>query len=74
MRVADAIKATSFVRRLRVGDKFSDVDGQWEVVRNPEVINGDGVKIYVLPFPHHDGQRARAYNYDMDARVDMIRK
>lgn len=73
MKVSADVRVTAFVRKLRLGDRFTDGTGEWEVVRSPEVVNGSSVVVYVLPFPHHDGQRARAYRYEMDARVDIVR-
>jgi hypothetical protein len=71
MRVADSVRVTSFVRRLRVGDKFSDHDGDWEVTRAPEIDNGTYVTVYIKPYP--DGSsRSRAYKYHIDSRVNVI--
>ena len=72
MRVADAVRATSVVQRLKVGEKFTDSDGDWEVVRPTEVMNDDAVKVWVKPFPSHKNTRARAYVYDHSAQVKMI--
>lgn len=72
MRVADAVRVTSIVRRLRVGEKFTDADGDWEVASPPKV-KGDNVSLYVLPYPFKKGQRRRQYTYGYDAQVKMIR-
>lgn len=73
MKVSADVRVTAFVRKLRVGDKFNDGTGDWEVVRSPHVVDGKEVVLYVLPTPSHEGQRARAYRYEMDARVNIIR-
>ena len=74
MRVADAVRVTSIVRRLKVGEKFTDADGDWIVTRSPEVLNDDAVIVYVLPYPTKEGQRSRGYIYDYNAQVKMLRK
>lgn len=74
MRVADAVRVTSVVQRLRVGDKFTEADGDWEVTRETEDINHHAVKVWVKPYPSVDGQRSRSYAYDRGHRVTLIRK
>lgn len=71
MRVADALRATSVPHRLRVGDKFSDTDGEWEVAREPKVIKGNGVRLWLKRHP--GGVRARAYDFDPNKSVSLIR-
>lgn len=72
MRVADAVRVTSIVRRLKVGETFTDNDGDWEVVGAPEVVNGDAVSIRLRRYP--DGKQNRKYMYDYNAQVKMLRK
>jgi hypothetical protein len=74
MRVADAVRATSVPHRLKVGDKFTDADGNWEVVRVPEKMDNNTVCLYLLPFPARDHQRARAYLYSRNVSLTLIRK
>lgn len=75
MRVADAVRKTSGIHRLKVGEKFVDTDGNWEVTRAPEEAeNGTQVKVYVKPFPHRKGQRSRGYLWHRGAQVKMLRK
>jgi len=74
MRVADSVRVTSAVQRLKEGDMFTEPDGDWIVTRDPEVINSDAVKLYVRPFPVDDSQRSRAYMYDHGHRVTLLRK
>jgi hypothetical protein len=74
MMVSREARTTATVRVLRVGDKFTEADGDWEVVRGPEISEDrTEVTIYVRPFPYYEGQRARGYSYDIDARVNIIR-
>ena len=70
MMVSRDARVTAAVRLLRVGDKFTEADGNWEVTRVPEKVDASTVRLYVKPFPN--GQRSRAYLYDIDARVDII--
>jgi hypothetical protein len=75
MRVADAVRETSVVHRLKVGEKFTDSDGDWEVVRKPELLHGGThVKVYIRPYPAKEGQRARAYVWHRGSQVKMLRK
>lgn len=74
MRVADAVRATSVPHRLKVGDKFTDVDGNWEVTRTPEFVDDDTVCLYLKPSPAHDGARSRAFLYSRNVSVTLIRK
>ncbi|QNN99717.1 hypothetical protein PBI_ROPE_58 [Mycobacterium phage Rope] len=73
MRVADAVRKTSGIHRLKVGEMFTDEDGNWEVVRKP-VVYRDAVVVYLRPVPFHEGQRARAYRYPLGTQVKMLRK
>ncbi|AMB17271.1 hypothetical protein SEA_WEISS13_57 [Mycobacterium phage Weiss13] len=73
MRVADAVRKTSGIHRLKVGEMFTDADGDWEVTREP-VVDGDWVVVYLRPVPFHEGQRARAYRYPLSTQVKMLRK
>lgn len=73
MRVADAVRQTSIVRRLKVNETFTDTDGlDWIVTRAPKVLNDDAVTIWLRRYP--DGVRSREYVYDHDAQVKMLRK
>lgn len=63
-------KQTTYVRRLHVGDRIED-DGIWIVSRVPETVDTQQVKVYLQPVPMFKGQRARAYLYDVNARVRL---
>lgn len=73
MRVADAVRETSVVHRLKIGERFIDSDGEWEVTRSPEV-DGDDVIVYCKPFPARGRKRSTAYKYRKGAQVKMLRK
>ena len=72
MRVKDDVRVTSVVQRLKVGERFTDADGDWEVVR-PTVVTGNIVEVFVLPYPSKGNQRIRTYLYDFSFQVKMIR-
>lgn len=63
-------RSTAYIRRLRVGDKFNDAGVTWEVTRKPEVIAGQGVKVYIRPVP---GERSRAYIFELNQRIQVVR-
>ena len=63
-------RSTAYVRRLRVGDKFNDEATTWVVTREPEVVDGKGVIVYIRPLP--DGERSRAYMFDLNQRIRVI--
>lgn len=67
-------RATAYVRKLHVGDKFADSDGNWEVTREPVVIDGVSVAIWLLPVPRRRGRRpySKRFLYFMDSRVKII--
>lgn len=67
-------RATAFVRKLRVGDKFIDADGKWEVTKAPVVKYGTTVHISLLPIPRRPGVRpySQSYKYDVDYRVKIV--
>lgn len=71
MRVADAVRETSIVARLKVGEKFTDGDGDWIVVRSSEIHDNGVVTVFVRAYP--DGKRTVKYDYDRDFQVRMIR-
>ncbi len=64
-------KATTYVRKLRVGDTVYEDGEYWEVTRNPVVENGSHVVVYLRPYPHYEGVRSRAYRYSIDARTKL---
>lgn len=64
-------RRTAYVRKLHVGDKFNDEGITWEVTREPEVVAGQGVKVYIRPVPF--GERSRAYMFELDQRIAVIR-
>ena len=71
MRVADAVRKTSVVQRLRVGETFTDHDGSnWEVTRQPAILK-DEVVLWIRRFPN--GVRSAKYTYPLSAQVDMLR-
>lgn len=70
MRVADAVRQTSVVQRLKVGEAFTDTDGDWEVARQPAILD-DEVVLWLRRYPN--GQRANKYFYKLSAQVRLIR-
>lgn len=62
-------KATTYVRKLTVGDMIYEDGRYWEVTRNPVVESGTHVVVYLIPV--YGGIRARAYRYDIDARTNL---
>lgn len=72
MRVKDAVRVTSVVQRLKVGERFTDSDGDWEVTKPSESFNDDAITLHLKRFP--DGKQSRSYVYDRDVQVKMIRK
>lgn len=68
-------RATAFIRKLRVGDKFNEFErGSWvtvEVAREPEVI-GNEVHVHLKTVPYARNSRARKFAYDKDARVRVV--
>lgn len=72
MRVADSVRVTSVVQRLKESDMFSEADGDWEVTKNSEIVNDHAVKVFVRRLP--DGKSSKAYIYDHGHRVTLIRK
>lgn len=64
------LRATAYVRRLRVGDQFTDADGTWEVTRIPQVVDGKEVHVYLIPVPKR-GKRSRVFIYGMGDRVKL---
>lgn len=71
MRVADAVRATSVVQRLKEGEKFTDAEGNW-VVSRPVEDQGDTVTVYVKPVGKPKA-RSRGYKYPRSAQVKMLR-
>lgn len=73
-------RATAFVRMLRVGDKFQDADGKWEVTKEPKVRyykgNPTSVTISIRRYPNvlRYGRKpvSRRYIYDVDHRVKIV--
>lgn len=68
-------RATAFVRKLRVGDKFVDDEGTWEVTRAPVVKYGNQIHISLLPVPRRRGVRPYSQSYvykDIDLRVKIV--
>jgi hypothetical protein len=65
------MKSSTYVRRLRVGDVFSDVDGVWVVTVAPEVIDGESVKISVSQAFTGKRKYSRPFLYDIDSRVKL---
>lgn len=63
-------RSTAYIRKLRVGDKFNDEGITWEVTREPIVVAGEGVIVYIRPLP--DGERARAFMFEMNQRIRVI--
>lgn len=66
--VAADERVTASVRRLRVGDKFTDDGGIWVVTSKP-VTNGAQVEIWLRKSPN--GVRSRKYVFTWDARVNI---
>ncbi|QGJ90089.1 hypothetical protein HWC80_gp049 [Mycobacterium phage Indlulamithi] len=66
-------RQSAYVRRLRVGDKFNEDGTTWIVTREPEVIDGAEVAVYLKPLPSPPRSRSRRFSYAMDARVHIVR-
>ena len=71
MTMTDTKQQTTYVRTLSVGQVFWDEEVLWEVTRDPVVENDSHVMVYIRPYPHQEGQRARAFTYPVDQRVKL---
>lgn len=73
MKVSADVRESAYVRKLRRGDVISEPEGFFEVTRAPEVVDGERVRVYLLPV---DGGRVRstAFDYDIDTRVRVVPK
>lgn len=66
-------RATAYVRLLNQGDIIEDKDGKWEVTIEPFINANDKVAISLRRWPRHGNERARKFEYLMDARVSIVR-
>ena len=75
MNMTADTRATAFIRKLRVGDKFNEPNGNgyttFEVAREPKVVE-DEVHVYLKSLPAAANSRSRCFAYAKDARVKIV--
>ena len=64
-------KATTYVRKLRVGDAFVESNKAWVVTQDPKVINGSDVVIWLSELKPGTRRYSRRFVYSVDARVKL---
>lgn len=64
-------KASTYVRKLSVGDAFVEDNVVWLVTRNPEVTNGSEVVIWLSEVKPGTRRYSRRFVYDIDARIRL---
>lgn len=71
MNMTADTRSSAYVRRLRVNDVISDVDGEFLVTREPQ-IQGSSVRVYLAPVNSEKRQYSRVFNYHLNARVKVV--
>lgn len=67
------MKNTTYVRKLSVGDVFTDDEGNWEVTVPPQLASdGDDLAVAIGVTARNSKRKyTRTYLYEVDARVRL---